>query len=262
MAPRAAKHTANLNKADITAVVESARAVTIAAHAAAALAGNAGVANALRALRSAEALGRAATSIIIAHFRELDGSPDHGAAADVPMQTTAKSSKKRRNKGKNKDKDLGKSDSSSHKGASGAAPPAPAPEVSAASPAETAPGELDDSWADSVRGRAVAAPGLAAPAVARVLRRHGTGSRSPRGSAHTTPAEDLDLGPVSLDGNGLLLSANSLATIKGIDSRKELNGQQGFLVAFYEDRRRWQVQLTSGEKVMIHEKKLFDCLPP
>ena len=82
------------------------------------------------------------------------------------------------------------------------------------------PCEIDDSWADAVRGRPSAATRPAARA--RVLQGHGTGSRSPRGGARADPTTGLELGPVSRDGKGLLLSANCLATITGIDSRKEL----------------------------------------
>ena len=55
-------------KAERLSAIEAARAVTIASHAAAGLAARAGATHVVRALRVAEAMGRSATAMLVAHF--------------------------------------------------------------------------------------------------------------------------------------------------------------------------------------------------
>ena len=56
------------SKAERLSALEAARAVTIASHAAAGLAARSGATQAVRAFRVAEAMGRAATAMLTAHF--------------------------------------------------------------------------------------------------------------------------------------------------------------------------------------------------
>ena len=158
-------------KTERLAALDSARAVSLSAHAAAGLAAHVGAGHVVRALRVAEAMGRSAHALLVAHFAATQPPPRapagaSGASAEVETGDKDKKEKKKLSKKKKKSKGM-----IVHA-------PASAPGAAAL--------ELDDAWADALPAALgppcapAASTSCVAPSVGgRVLVAHRSTSRSP-----------------------------------------------------------------------------------
>ena len=239
-----------MGKAERAASVEAVRAVTIASHAAAAFLASAKVVVLGRAMRSAEALGRSATSqlslLIVEAVRNeackgkgkgKGSGADDGKFGDVASGVAGM------------EVDLEKKKSRRRRPRRGRA-------AASADPSIAASDLPDDRWADDAGVRS--APPPMAPA--RILKSQSSRERSPRRAS-----EELDpRAQASTTGNGSLLVSPGVAkaadprldvgdkvVLQGLSSREELNGVIAVISEVLNDRGRYSVMLDGGEVVLV-----------
>jgi hypothetical protein len=262
--------TSCVSGAELAAAVEAARALVLAAHAAAGLLGCALQPQAARACRSAEAMGRAAVALTMA-ARATRGKVDAppaaapplvrtvkgwrgmklagdgavaGAAAGVavaaasPVPLVAKTKKKKARRRKTK---MVYEDVAMH--AAPAVPPLSAGGTVCAG--GVADGGLGDEWADSL-------PARPSRLLAERPARERSRERSPKRRALVTAVSP----PLPT------LVPGCLAIVHGLAARADLNGSIVKLLGFDGDASRWRVETLDSEAVRVKADRLCLHLPP